>query len=263
MTLILPGDCTLQCGMLHWNHDSEFTKWQHPAMWYVALGWHAIEFAKTSAILEFYIWFRFWPYHRSRHVILHQSAKFYPNRTTLNRKKWRNVDFQDGGSQPSWILRVQYCVISYKSSIDTTARNCLFFEKIRVFAFWRQDPSWRISAILDFMGPIMGSLKTPCRTSYRSSVDTIALNCLLFEKKSVFFAFWRQTDRRTDGQHRRTIAALAVASGGLRMTVYDMITQFSPPDSPRTRFLLPIGPTLVPRVGEPPNCENFKRDWSG
>jgi len=27
---------TLQCGM--WNHDSEFTKWQHPAMLYVALG---------------------------------------------------------------------------------------------------------------------------------------------------------------------------------------------------------------------------------
>ena len=25
--------------------------------------------------------------HRSRHVILHQSAKFYPNRTTLSRKK--------------------------------------------------------------------------------------------------------------------------------------------------------------------------------
>jgi len=40
---------------------------------------------KTSAILEFYIWFRFRPYHRSRHVILHQSAKFYLNRTTLGR----------------------------------------------------------------------------------------------------------------------------------------------------------------------------------
>jgi len=38
---------------------------------------------------------------------------------------------------------------------------------------------WRISAILDFMGPIMGSLKSP---SYRSSIDTIALNCLVFEK---------------------------------------------------------------------------------
>ena len=40
------GDCTLQCGMWLWNHDSEFTKWQHPAMWYVALGWHAVEFAR-------------------------------------------------------------------------------------------------------------------------------------------------------------------------------------------------------------------------
>jgi len=69
--------------------------------------WHAMEFAQTSAILEFYIWFWFWPYHRSRHVIMHQSAKFYPNRTTVSRKKWRHVDFQDGGSQPSLILGVQ------------------------------------------------------------------------------------------------------------------------------------------------------------
>ena len=121
MTLISPGDCTLQCGMWLWNHDSEFTKCQHPAMWYVALGWHAVEFARwqvvlgwhamefaqTFAILEFYIWFWFWPYHRSRHVILHLSAKFYPNRTTLGRKQWRHVDFQDGGSRPSWTLWVQ------------------------------------------------------------------------------------------------------------------------------------------------------------
>ena len=49
--------------------------------------------------------FRFRPYHRSRHVILHQSAKFY--RTTLGRKKWHHVDFQDGGTQPFWILGVQ------------------------------------------------------------------------------------------------------------------------------------------------------------
>ena len=62
-------------------------KFLHPAMWHVALGWHAIEFAQTSAILEFYFWFRFRPHHRSRHVILHQSPKFYPNRTTLGRKK--------------------------------------------------------------------------------------------------------------------------------------------------------------------------------
>ena len=29
---------------------------------------------------------------------------FYPNFTTLDRKKWRHVDFQDGGSRPFWIL---------------------------------------------------------------------------------------------------------------------------------------------------------------
>jgi len=46
VTIISPGDCTLQCGMLLWNRDNEFTKWQQPAMWYVALGWHAIEFAQ-------------------------------------------------------------------------------------------------------------------------------------------------------------------------------------------------------------------------
>jgi len=49
----------LPCGMCLSNRDSEFTKWQHLAMWYVAVGWHAIEFAQTSAILEFYIWFPF------------------------------------------------------------------------------------------------------------------------------------------------------------------------------------------------------------
>jgi len=32
MILISPADCTLQCGMWLWNHDSEFTKWQHPTM---------------------------------------------------------------------------------------------------------------------------------------------------------------------------------------------------------------------------------------
>ena len=48
----------------------------HPAMWQVDLGGHAIEFAQTSAILEFYIWSRFRPHHRSRHVILHQCQNF-------------------------------------------------------------------------------------------------------------------------------------------------------------------------------------------
>ena len=73
---------------------------------------------------------------------------------------------------------------------------------------------WRI---LDFRGPVMGSLKSSCTNSYRSSIETIVLNCLVFEKIVFFFAFWRQTDRQTNrwtaSMHK---AALAVASGGLK-----------------------------------------------
>ena len=58
---------------------------------------------------------------------------------------------------------------------------------------------WRISAILDFRGLVTGSLKSPCATSYRSSIDTVALNCLVFEKIA-FFAFWQHTDRQTNRQ---------------------------------------------------------------
>jgi len=39
----------LHSAMWH-DHDIDFARWLHPAMWYVALGWHAIEFAVTSAI---------------------------------------------------------------------------------------------------------------------------------------------------------------------------------------------------------------------
>jgi len=48
---------------------------------------------------------------------------------------------------------------------------------------------WRITAILDFRDPIMGSLEISCTTSYRSSIVTIALNCLAFEEIA-FFAFF-------------------------------------------------------------------------
>jgi len=71
---------------------------------------------------------------------------------------------------------------------------------------------WRISAILDFRRPIMGSLKCRCMTSYRSSIETIALNCIVFEK-IVFLQFGdRQTNRWARPSHE---TALAVASGGL------------------------------------------------
>ena len=76
------------------------------------------------------------------------------------------------------------CTKSYRSSIETVALNWLVFEKIVFLHFGVkiQDggspPSWV------FYGPIMGSLKSPYRptTSHRSSIDKVALNCLIFEK---------------------------------------------------------------------------------
>jgi len=103
-------------------------------MWYVALGWqwHAIEFAQTSAILQFYTWFRFRPHHRSRHVILQQSPTFYPNRTTLGRKNdvmsifkmadLSHLDFRN----PIMGSFKSPGTTSYRSSIETTIICSIF-----------------------------------------------------------------------------------------------------------------------------------------
>ena len=143
---------TLQCGMWLWNRDSEFTLQCDTWLWNDM----PLNSPQSPPYWEFYIWSRYRPHHRSRHVILHQSPKFYPNRTTLGKK-------------------MTSCRLS----------------------------RWRISAILDFRDPIMGSLKSPSTTSYWSSMDTIALNCLVFEKIAFMQFGDRQTNRRTDGHARR------------------------------------------------------------
>jgi len=53
-----------------------------------------------------------------------------------------------------------------------------------------------MSVILSFRGPRVGFLKRPCRTSYQLSVETIALNCLVFEK-IVFYERILAADRQT------------------------------------------------------------------
>ena len=55
---------------------------------------------------------------------------------------------------------------------------------------------------MDFRRPIMGSLKSPCTTFYRSSIETIALNFLVFEK----IAFLKFGDRQTDEQMDTPVA---------------------------------------------------------
>jgi len=90
----------------------QFAQWQHPAMWHIALEsrhWICQVSAPCSVaggsgmtchwicpnvrhigILHLVLISTI-----SQHVILHQFPKFYPNRTTLGRKKWHNVYFQD------------------------------------------------------------------------------------------------------------------------------------------------------------------------
>ena len=134
---------TVQCGMWLWNRDSEFNKWQHPAMWYVALGWHAIEFARWQHLTVWHLALESWhwirqvaapcsaaggsgmnstkrpPYWNSTsgfdfdHITAVDMSfctsllNFIPIGPTSAEKKWRDVDFQDGGSQPSWNLWIQ------------------------------------------------------------------------------------------------------------------------------------------------------------
>jgi len=108
------------------NHDIDFARRLHPAMWHGALeSWQWIHQVAapcnivTSGCDDMPLnspkrppyWnstFGFdFDHITAVYVTLHQSPKFYQNRTTLGRKKWRHVDFQDGGSQPSWILGIQ------------------------------------------------------------------------------------------------------------------------------------------------------------
>jgi len=184
ITLISPGDCILQCGIWLWNHDSEFTKWQHPAMWYVAQGWHAIEFSRWQHPAMWHVALGSW------HWILQVAAPC-------------NVAGGSGMTCHGIRPNVRHIGILHLVSILTispqsTCHSAAVCEILSKSDHPQQKKMtscrlsrWRISAILDFRGPIMGSLKSSCMTFYRSSIDSIALNCLVFEKIA-FFAFWCQ-----------------------------------------------------------------------
>jgi len=131
MTLISPGDCTLQYGMWLWNRDSEFTKWQHPA---TSLGWH-VEFAGGSTL---------------------QCGRWLWDDMPWNLPKrppyWNSTSGFDFDNITA--VDMSFC-ISLQNFIQTGPPSA---EKMTSCRFSRR----RISAILEFMGPIIGSLKSPC-----------------------------------------------------------------------------------------------------
>jgi len=62
--------------------------------------------------------------------------------------------------------------------------------------------------------------ESPCRTFYGSSIETIALDCRVFEKIAFLYSFWRQKNGRRDRQTNRWTApwrkaVVAVESGEL------------------------------------------------
>ena len=88
---------------------------------------------------------------------------------------------------------------------------CLYRQYLVQTFRWDETPLWRMSIVYlsCLLCPRMRSLKCPRRTCYLSSIETIAINCSVFEKTAfcVRVSGERQTDRRTDkqtdGQHHR------------------------------------------------------------
>jgi len=133
MTVNSPSGSTLQCNTWLWD-DISLNSPKPPPYW------------NSTSGFDF-------DHHCSRHVILHQPAKFLSKSDHPRQKKMTSCRFS----------------------------------------------RWRISAILDFRGPTVGSVKSPRTTSYRSSIETIALNCLDFEKIAFILHFRnRQTSKQMD-----------------------------------------------------------------
>ena len=181
MTLISPGYCTLQCG--RWLSDGvPWNSPKRPPYWNPTSGF---DFDHITAV--------------SLQNFIQIGPPLGEKMTSRRFSRWRISAILDIRG-PIMGFLISPCTTSYRSSIDTITLNCLVFLENRVYAFWSQDPRWRIFAILDFRRIIMGSLKSPCTTSYRSSIDTTALNCLVFLENRVLHFGDRQTNRQTDKQ---------------------------------------------------------------
>jgi len=174
------------------SHDIDFARWLHPAMWHVALeSWQWIHQVAAPCNVT----------HSSGIMTLNSLGG-----STLHsgRWLWDNMPSNSPKRPPYWNSTSGFDfdhITAVDMSFCTSLRNVIQIrppsaEKMMSCRFSR----WRISAILDFRGPIMGSWKSRCTTSYRSSIETVALNCLVFEKIAFLLFGDRQTDRQTDEQ---------------------------------------------------------------
>ena len=159
------------------DHNIDLVRWLHPAVWHVALeSWEWIHqvAAPYNVTRGCGTWHGMW------HMPLNSPKRLpYGNST---------YGFHFHTSPQSTCHSVPVCKILSKSDHPRQKKmtSCRFSR-------------WRISAILDCRDPIMGSLKSPCATSYRSSlVNSDHISELLSFWENHSFAFWRQTDKLTN-----------------------------------------------------------------
>ena len=133
-------------------------KWQHPTMWYVALGWHATGFAQTTHI----------------GILQMVSVSTTSPQSTCHSAPDSEILCKSDHSQQKKNDDMSILKMADLNHLGSYGSNNGFFEK----------PNYI--------------------TSYRSSLDTIALNCLFFEKIAFLHFDDRQTNKQTDGQHRCT-----------------------------------------------------------
>jgi len=106
-------------------------------------------------------------------------TKFHQNRIIFV-EIWGSYDFKDGGRPTSFIFEIwslcKWTCITM--SFCFSKQNFTEIGKYGAELWPKRFAIRRTSAILNSSGPRMGSLKSPCRTSYWSSIETVALNCL-------------------------------------------------------------------------------------
>ena len=196
----------LQEGTLQWNCTAGSSRWSLHGCWHQAghcpdrsgpVGgvWYSRprDPASATAVRVWHDWHTVMlaPFVSGRQWIHQLAAPFNVTRcsgiTTLNspggstlqcgRWLWDDILLNSPKRPPYW-NSTSYFDFDHITAVDLTVcsslRNFIQIgppsaEKMASCRFSR----WRTSAILDFRGPIMGSLKSPCKTSYRSSIETM------------------------------------------------------------------------------------------
>jgi len=123
-----------------------------------------------------------------------------PGGSTLQCGRWLWDDMPRNSPKRQPYLNSTSCfdfdhIIAVDMLFGTSLQNFIHIglpsaEKIDVMSIFKMADL----SHLGFRGPIMGSLKSSCTTFYRSSMDTIAVNCLVFWENRVF-AFLHQDPR--------------------------------------------------------------------